>query len=267
MAGGVAFNSVANGKVLTKTPFFKTFIQPAAGDAGTALGGAYLTAHQIDKKLKFSEMECGYWGPSYRSEIIREMLQHEDLSFTTMEDAQLMPWVASQLADGKIVGWFQGRMEYGPRALGNRSILADPRRVEMKEELNRRVKKRESFRPYAPAVLEKCAYEFFDMSGCLSPFMLMVFPVRSEMREKIPAVTHVDGTARVQTVTPRQNPRFYSLIEAFGNQTGVPVLLNTSFNENEPIVESPTQAIACFKRNEMDILVLENFVVQKESLR
>ncbi|OGW82042.1 MAG: hypothetical protein A3G33_04660 [Omnitrophica bacterium RIFCSPLOWO2_12_FULL_44_17] len=263
LAGGVAFNSVANGKICKRTPFCEIFIQPAAGDAGTALGAALYTSHELLHAHQGWRMDHAYWGAKYSARDIQVYLAENGIEFRQLNDEELLPWLAGELAGGKMIGWFQGRMEWGPRALGNRSILIDPRNEVLKDELNRRIKKRETFRPFAPAVLQERANEFFEMDVWGSPFMLEVYPVRKQMREKIPAVTHIDGTARVQTVNHYQNPRFYDLIKKFGEKTGIPVLLNTSFNENEPIVENPGQAIACFKRNALDILILEDCVIEK----
>ena len=262
IAGGVGFNSVANGKILKNTPFKGVFIQPAAGDAGTALGAAYYIYNTVLKHKRNFVMEDTYLGNEYTDKTIEEALVKCGLKFTLCRGQELFNRTAGYLACGKIAGWFQGKMEFGPRALGNRSILADPRNAGMKDALNARVKNREEFRPYAPAVLEEDAGDYFE-DVCMSPYMLMVFTVKKEKREIIPAVTHCDGSSRIQTVSKRTNPRFWSLLQEFKKLTGVPVLLNTSFNENEPIVYSPTDAIDCFLRTNMDILVLGNYLVVK----
>ena len=259
-AGGVAFNCVANGKIFTETPFTDIFVQPAAGDAGLAIGAAFYVYHQILGYPRSFVMTHAYWGPDFSDTAIRAVLEQHGLPYRRMDDDALLEWTARQIADGKVVGWFQGRMEWGPRALGNRSILVDPRRPEMKDILNRRVKHREPFRPFAPSILEEYTHEYFECAYP-SPFMLMAYPVRAEKRAEIPAPTHVDGTGRLQTVARETNPRYWGLLEAFRRLTGVPVLLNTSFNENEPIVHTPEEAVACFRRTHMDVLVLGNYVV------
>ena len=231
LAGGVAYNSVMNGKILLNTPFRRVFIQPAAGDSGTALGVCYQIWNQLLKQPRREVMAGAYTGPEYSDEEIRQALEESKLEFETLSDDRLQACAARDLADGSIVGWFQGRMEFGPRALGNRSILADPRRAEMKDRLNQRIKKRESFRPFAPAILEEQIGDYFEQTHP-SPAMLMVYKIKPDCRAKIPAVTHTDGSGRLQTVSRATNPRFYRLIEDFYNLTGVPLVLNTSFNEN-----------------------------------
>ena len=276
LAGGCAFNSVANGKILARTGFARVFVQPAAGDAGTALGAAqYLWHHVLGRPREFV-MEHAFWGRAFDDGRLVQALARALPGFTgqpswrsaevavqrnEQEDALLRD-TAAALAEGRVVGWFQGRGEWGPRALGNRSILADPRRREMRDTLNTRIKRRESFRPFAPAVLEERVGDYFERSEP-DPFMCMVYPIRPERRAELPAVTHVDGSGRLQTVSSRQNPRFWKLIRAFAEATGVPVLLNTSFNENEPIVDTPDQALDCFLRTEMDRLVLGDWVVER----
>jgi carbamoyltransferase len=203
-----------------------------------------------------------YYGPSFTQAEIEGLLQTENARFERLSDEALIPRVASAIRDGKIVGWFQGRMEWGPRALGNRSILVDPRRAEMKDILNERIKRRESFRPFAPAVLLDRVGDYFEQTYP-DPFMVKVYKVRADKRAEIPAVTHVDGTGRLQTVTRAENRRYHDLIAEFGRLTGVPVLLNTSFNENEPVVCKPKEALDCFRRTKMDILVLENAFLEK----
>jgi len=270
LAGGCAMNSVANGKISARTPFREVFIQPAAGDNGTALGAAfYVWNHCLHQPRRF-EMEHSFWGPEFGDHDIRQCLgaRNKDLqdqrcriSRIDDEDA-LCRWAAARIAEGKILGWFQGRMEWGARALGNRSILADPRRPDMREIINLKIKFREKFRPFAPSILEEALGEYFQ-GAVPDPFMIQVYPVRGDKRSVVPAVTHVDGSGRIQTVDRRTNPLFWKLIKAFQEETGVPVLLNTSFNENEPIVYRPSEALDCFLRTKMDILVLRRTVVEK----
>jgi carbamoyltransferase len=260
LAGGVAYNSVVNGLIRSNTPFREIFVQPAAGDSGTALGAALFIWNTILGNPRTYVMEDAYLGPDYSEEEVEHAIRSFGASYERHEDIEER--AADLLAAGKIVGWFQGRMEFGPRALGNRSILADPRQPEMKDVLNRRIKHRESFRPFAPAILEEYEEEYFEDSFP-SPFMLMVFKVRPEKRPAIPATEHVDYTGRVQTVSRAANPRFWSLLEAFRRRTGIPLLLNTSFNENEPIVCSPQDALNCYATTKMDALVLGNFLIAR----
>lgn len=265
LAGGVALNCVANGRIIRETPFRKIFVQPAAGDAGGALGAALVAEHTILGHPRGLVMTDAYLGPAFTDADIRAALEAQALPVQTLSDDKLLPATAALLASGKVVGWFDGRMEFGPRALGNRSILADPRNPEMRDIVNLKIKFREGFRPFAPAVLAERSAEYFDLD-CDSPFMLLVAQVRPA-RRVIPAVTHVDGSARIQTVTEAQNPRFYRLIQAFAQMTGVPVLLNTSFNvRDEPIVCSPAEAFHCFMRTNMDALVLGNHLVCKPEI-
>ena len=264
MAGGVAFNSVMNGRIMTETPFKRFFIQPAAGDAGCSLGAALLVWHSKLRQPRHFRMEHAYYGPGFSSEECAAALRASGLSFQTLPDEVLLPKVAALLADGAIVGWFQGRMEFGPRALGNRSFLADPRRSDMRELLNKKVKLREWFRPLAPSMLEEAAEPLFGHPH-YDPFMITVLNVVEEKRAGLPAVVHVDGTARPQTVSRHVNPRYWELIHEFEKLTGVPLLLNTSFNVQEPIVLSPADAINTFSRASFDALVLENnLVLRKE---
>lgn len=267
LAGGVAFNCVANGKIFDQTPFEQIFVQPAAGDAGLAVGAAYFAYHQILGRPRQFIMEHSYWGPEYSPEQTRAAVDSSRLRAAGMEIAELpeqelIAAAAREIAAGKILGWFQGRAEWGPRALGNRSIVADPRRADMKDTLNARIKHREMFRPFAPSVLAEATSEYFEKSFP-SPFMTQAYSVRPEKRAAIPAPTHVDGTGRLQTVTREANPRFWKLIREFGNLTGVPVVLNTSFNDNEPIVCRPEEAIDCFLRTKMDTLVLGDILARK----
>jgi carbamoyltransferase len=267
LAGGVAFNCVANGKIFDATPFEQVYVHPAAGDGGLAVGAAYFVWHQKLQKRRSFVMEHAYWGPGYSREEMRRAVDasgvaQKGFSIAELPEEELMRQTAAIIADGKILGWFQGRAEWGPRALGNRSIVADPRRPEMKEILNRRIKHREIFRPFAPSILAEATGEYFEKSHP-SPFMTLAYSVRPEKREKIPAPTHVDGTGRLQTVTREANPRYHALITAFHKLTGVPVVLNTSFNDNEPIVCRPEEALDCFLRTQMDALVLGDFLIAR----
>jgi carbamoyltransferase len=267
LAGGVAFNCVANGKILDATPFEQVYIHPAAGDAGLAVGAALYVWHQTLGKPRSFVMEHAYWGPGYSREQVRSAIDASGIAgsgYCVAEhpEEDLVRRTAAIIADGKILGWFHGRCEWGPRALGNRSIVADPRRLEMKEILNRRIKHREIFRPFAPSILAESVADYFEKSHP-SPFMTLAYSVRSEKRDKIPAPTHVDGTGRLQTVTREANPRYHGLISAFRDLTGVPVVLNTSFNDNEPIVCRPEEALDCFLRTQMDALVLGDFLITR----
>ncbi len=267
LAGGVAFNCVANGKIFDSTGFQNVYVHPAAGDGGLSVGAAFYVWHQILGKARGFVMNHAYWGPGYSRDEVRRAIDlsaiaHNGYSVAELSEPDLMRNTAQIIADGKILGWFQGRAEWGPRALGNRSIVADPRRPEMKEILNRRIKHREIFRPFAPSILAESTGDYFEKSHP-SPFMTLAYSVRPEMRDKIPAPTHVDGTGRLQTVTREANPRYWQLIKAFENLTGVPVVLNTSFNDNEPIVCRPEEAIDCFLRTQIDALVLNDFLVTR----
>ncbi len=270
LAGGCAMNSVANGKIRERTPFEEVYIQPAATDNGTALGAACYVWHQVLGRPRRFVMEHGYWGPEFSDgEIARELaargdeLRRQGYGVRQIEDEDaLCRWTAERLAEGKIVGWFQGRMEWGARALGSRSILADPRRPDMRETINTKIKFREKFRPFAPSILEEALHEYF-VGGTPDPFMIQVYPVRPEKRALIPAVTHVDGSGRLQTVSRQANPLYWQLLKAFEKLTGVPVLLNTSFNENEPIVHRPAEALDCFLRTKMDVLVLGRYILSR----
>jgi carbamoyltransferase len=267
LAGGVAFNCVANGKIFDSTPFEKVYVHPAAGDAGLAVGAAFYVWHQTLGRPRSFVMDQAYWGPGYSQQEIGAAIQNspvaqDGFTITELSDDQLFRRTAAIIADGKILGWFQGRAEWGPRALGNRSIVADPRRPEMKDTLNRRIKHREIFRPFAPSILAEKTGEWFAKSYP-SPFMTLAYSVQLEKRDKIPAPTHVDGTGRLQTVTRDANPRYHALISEFEKQTGVPVVLNTSFNDNEPIVCRPEEALDCFQRTQMDALVLGNILITR----
>jgi carbamoyltransferase len=263
LAGGLFLNCVINSKILENTPFKQVFVQPSAGDSGGALGVASYIYHSILGNNRNYVMNDAYLGPDFSSNQIRRALLNNGIAFRELSDTELFPYIAKQIAQNKIVGWFQGRMEFGPRALGNRSILANPCNPEMKELLNSKVKKRESFRPYAPAVLEERVNEFFQIKQ-LSPFMLLSGIVKDDKISIIPAVTHIDKTARIQTVNKNINPKLWQLIKEFENIMGVPVLINTSFNlRGEPIVCAPQDAISCFRRSKMDCLVLGNYVAEK----
>jgi carbamoyltransferase len=270
LAGGCAMNSVANGKIRTHTPFEDVYIQPAAGDNGTALGAAFFVWHQVLGQPRRFVMRHSYWGPSFGSSDVEAALDARGADLLRLgcrrrsfaSRAALCEWTAARLAEGLIVGWFQGRMEWGARALGNRSILADPRRADMREIINTKIKFREKFRPFAPSILEEACSQYFTDSVA-DPFMIQVYPVQADKRAVIPAVTHVDGSGRLQTVSRESNGLYWELIRAFERRTGVPVLLNTSFNENEPIVHRPAEALDCFLRTRMDVLVVGDHVVTK----
>lgn len=270
MAGGVALNSVANGRILRETPFEEIYVQPSAGDGGGAVGAALYAYHAVlDKPRKFI-MEHAYWGEEFAPGDIEGFLRTNGIRYRRLEDAdRLTAWVVDRLQEGKVIGWFQGRSEWGPRALGNRSILADPRQAEMRDIVNVKIKFREPFRPFAPSVLAERAEEYFVLPQAAkhypARFMLYVVDVREEKRRVIPAVTHVDGTGRLQTVRKDLSPRYYRLIETFGRATGVPVVLNTSFNlKGEPIVNAPREAFHTFMQSGMDVLVLGDYVVEKQ---
>ncbi len=263
MAGGVAFNSVMNGRIFHETPFKNFYVQPAAGDAGGSLGAALMVWHQkLDNPRKFV-MNHAYYGPKFTNEECRMALDKAGLKYETLPDEELLPRLAKMIADGAIIGWFQGRMEWGPRALGARSFLADPRRKDMREVLNDKVKLREWFRPLAPSMLEEHGKEIFGVEHH-DPFMITVIQVAEEWKKKIPAVVHVDGTARPQMVSRETNPRYWNLINEFKKLTGIPMLLNTSFNVQEPIVCSPQDAINTFNNANFDALCLENNLVLRE---
>ncbi len=289
LAGGCAMNSVANGKVRRQTPFRHLYVQSAAGDAGGAIGAALAVWKEIggssgaaagtvpgvgvlagDAGLKRPVMADAYLGPAYSSEAIDAAVaeRQPDLDsercviLRDLGETALCSRTAAAIAEGKVIGWFQGRLEWGPRALGNRSILGDPRRADMKDILNLKIKRRESFRPFAPSVLREHAGDWFEENYDV-PFMMQVFQIREEKRPEIPAVTHADGSGRLQTVYEETNPRYWKLIEAFRAETGVPMVLNTSFNENEPVVCRPEEALDCFLRTKMDVLVLGDVMIER----
>jgi carbamoyltransferase len=268
LAGGCAMNSVANGKVSRQTPFVEIYVPPAPGDAGGAIGAALVAWRRRSGARSFT-MDHAFWGPKYDDfALARALARLEGVRniqrARASNEVELCRTVATSIAEGQVVGWLHGRMEWGPRALGARSILCDPRRADMKVILNAAIKKRESFRPFAPSVLSEETSRWFETDGD-SPFMSRVVPVRPSLRARVPAITHVNGAARPQTVDAAVNPRFHALISAFRDLTGVPMLLNTSFNENEPIVCTPDEAVDCFARTNMDLLVLGDFVVRREA--
>jgi carbamoyltransferase len=271
LSGGCAMNSVANGRVYARSPLKRCYIQSAAGDAGGAIGAAMIVAQQLDG-ASASRHYCkhAYWGPEFGEADFAALLGAESsrikeagCTVTRFEDDEkLCSETAQAISEGQVVGWFQGRLEWGPRALGNRSILGDPRRADMKDILNAKIKRRESFRPFAPSILREEVPAWFETDDDV-PFMMQVFQVREEQREKIPAVTHVDGSGRLQTVYRDTNPLYYALIERFRDLTGVPMVLNTSFNENEPVVCDPREALDCFLRTRMDVLVLGRTMIRR----
>jgi carbamoyltransferase len=264
MAGGCALNSVANGKLFDVTPFRRTYIQPAAGDEGLAIGAALHTYHSVLKQSRRHELKNSYLGPEFSESRIESALQSAGLKYRKLERTALLDATAEQIAAGSVIGWFQGRMEWGPRALGNRSIVAHPGLPNMKDVLNARIKHREWFRPFAPSIMADHQHEYFEHDHP-SPFMLHVYKIRPEKRKELCAVNHVDDTGRLQSVTREENPMYYDLISAFHRKTGIPVILNTSFNENEPIVCTPEEAIDCFQRTRMDVLAIGPFLVVKPS--
>lgn len=263
VTGGVAQNSVANGKLIENTPFDNLFVPPAGHDAGTSVGSALFLYHQELGKPRMPFKHEPYTGAKFSNEEIETYLKSRNIEYTRHEDAELYDIVSDCLIDAGVVGWFQGRAEFGPRALGNRSILADPRRADAKELLNTKIKRRESFRPFAPSILREYTSDYFEKDDSV-PFMEKVFPIKPEKHAIIPAVTHVDGTGRLQTVEEKDNYHYYNLIKRFNDKTGVPILLNTSFNENEPIVNTPEHALECYLRTKMDMLVLGNLIVRRD---
>ena len=271
LAGGCAMNSVANGKIRMHTPFQNIYIQPAAGDAGGAIGAAYIAHQRMNGKIPRGSMTHAYLGPTFSDEEIGAVidaaqlaLQQKNCSAKWLSTTDCVERAAMALTEGKVVGWFQGAMEWGPRALGNRSILGDPRRKDMKEILNTKIKRRESFRPFAPSILRSEVGNWFEVDDDV-PFMQKVYPIREDKRSQIPAVTHVDGSGRLQTVTEEYNSLYHQLITRFFSRTGIPMLLNTSFNENEPIVCHPRQALDCFLRTNMDVLVMGGYLLERKS--
>jgi carbamoyltransferase len=264
MAGGCAMNSVANGKIRDNTPFTDIYIQPASGDNGTALGAAYYVWNQVLGGGRKFVMEHGYWGPAHEADAALETIARLDdpdweysvQRFSSPDETARA--TAALIAEGNVVGWYQGRMEWGARALGNRSIVADPRRADMRDLINTKIK----FRPFAPSVAEEAVGDYF-VGAVPDPFMLQVYPVREEKRALLPAITHVDGSGRLQTVSERTNPTYYRLIKEFEKLSGVPIVLNTSFNENEPIVNTPAQALDCFLRTRMDVIVLNDTLIRR----
>jgi carbamoyltransferase len=268
IAGGVGLNSVANGRILRETPFEELFIQPAAGDGGGALGAALWAYHSLLGKPRDFIMKHAYWGRSYSTAEISDFLRENNIPHREFQGDDVLDAAVDRLKSGKVIGWFQGRFEWGPRALGNRSILADPGNPQMKDIVNAKIKFREPYRPFAPSVLAECAEVFFDLPNAArhypARYMLYVVPVRPAQQAVLPAITHVDGTGRLQTVFREESPRYYKLIERFGQATGVPVLLNTSFNlRGEPIVTTPANAFNTYSKSEMDALVLGDFLIEK----
>ena len=275
IAGGCAMNSVANGKVILNTPFKKIYVQAAAGDAGGAIGAALTTwysfSHAKNQKRKILH-DHAYWGPSFTNEYIGKLLntqkdtiEKQNCVVEKFSDfLKLTQITAKEIAEGKVVGWFQGKMEWGPRSLGNRSIVCDPRRADMKDILNLKIKRRESFRPFAPSILNEAVSKWFEQDNDV-PFMMQVYQIIENKRIEIPAVTHVDGSGRLQTVSKKTNPRYYSLIKEFEKITSVPIVLNTSFNENEPVVCKPQEALDTFLRTKMDLLVMEDWIIKRNN--
>jgi carbamoyltransferase len=271
IAGGVGLNSVANTRILKETPFEELYVQPAAGDGGGALGAALWAYNSLLGKPRNFCMEHASWGRSYSDGEVTSFLKENNISYRAApNEDELLDQVVERLQNGKVIGWFQGRFEWGPRALGQRSIIADPRNAEMKDIINAKIKFREPYRPFAPSILAECAESYFELphaADCYpARYMLYVVPVKESRKAILPAITHVDGTGRLQTVIKEQSPRYYNLIHRFGQATGVPVVVNTSFNlRGEPIVNTPANAFSTFSRSEMDSLVMENFIVDKAS--
>ncbi|MDB9374987.1 carbamoyltransferase [Nodularia sphaerocarpa] len=266
LVGGVAMNSVANGKITQNTPFKNVYIPVGAADNGTSIGAAFFVYNQILKQPRHFVLNHAYWGSEFSDEECLLALQSENLQPQHLEPEALRNKVVDVLCEGKVVGWFQGRMEFGARALGNRTLLADPRRADMRDIINLKIKFRENFRPFAPSILEERVGEYFEMD-IPSPYMEKVFKIRPEKRAEIPAVTHVDGTGRLQSVSRQTNPLYWNLINTFAQRTGIPIVLNTSLNENEPIVRTPTEAIKCFLRTQMDALVLGSYYVERQDIK
>lgn len=262
ITGGVAQNSVANGKILESTNFKNIYIPSAGHDAGTSIGSALYLYNQILGKERLKEMNSAYFGKKSSQEEVVKVLEKESIKYKIYCDEDLYEIVSEKLVDGGVVGWFQGRAEFGPRALGHRSIIVDPRRKDAKDLLNKKIKRRENFRPFAPSILKEAVSDYFVQKDT-APFMEKVFDIKRDKYNKIPAVTHVDGTGRLQSVDKDVSPRYHKLISKFAEKSGVPILLNTSFNENEPIVNNPEEALSCFLRTKMDMLVMENIIVER----
>ena len=262
MAGGCALNSVANGRIFTRTPFRQTWIQPAAGDEGLAIGAALYAYHAVLQQPRREQMNHAYLGPEFSDAHVEGALKSVAVKYQRLDREPLLDAVSDEMVQGNVVGWFQGRMEWGPRALGNRSIVTHPGLPNMKDVLNARIKHREWFRPFAPAILAEAQHDYFE-NDHPSPYMLHVYKIRPDKRKNLCAVNHVDDTGRLQTVTRDENPLYYDLIKTFGQKTGIPVILNTSFNENEPIVCTPEEAIDCFQRTKMDVLAIGPFFARK----
>jgi carbamoyltransferase len=265
IAGGSALNSVGNGMIFDRTPFKQTVIQPAAGDEGIALGAALYVARSVLGDGERFEMKSSFLGPEFTDAGIKSVLDRQGVKYEKLNRDALIDATAGEIEKGNVIGWFQGRMEWGPRALGNRSILAHPGRDDMKDILNARIKRREWFRPFAPSVLAERQADIFE-HGHPSPYMLHVYKIKPEWRDRLVTVNHVDNTGRLQSVARDENPLYYDLIERFGQRTGIPVLLNTSFNENEPIVCTPDEAVDCFLRTKMDVLAIGSFLCRKENV-
>jgi carbamoyltransferase len=263
LVGGCAMNSVANGKVTRETPFRQVYIPVGAADNGTAFGAAFHVWHRVLGRPRAFQLEHAFWGCGAAADECRAAAARAGLELGEMEHNRLIEHVVDAICDGKVVGWFQDRMEFGARALGSRSLLADPRRADMRDMINLKIKFREKFRPFAPSVLEEYVAEYFEVDEP-SPFMERVLPIRPEMQALIPAVTHVDGSGRLQTVSRRTSRLYWELIDRFRQRTGVPMLLNTSLNENEPIVRTPDEAVSCFQRTAMDMLVMGNLVIERD---
>ncbi len=263
IAGGVAQNSVANGKITRNTGFKNVYIPSAGHDAGISMGAALYVQHQLLNAKREEPIYSAYTGSHFSNEEIKAMLDTKGIAYTQLSDEAMYEAVTDCMINGGVVGWMSGRAEFGPRALGGRSIIADPRRNDAKEILNLKIKRRESFRPFAPSILKEYVGEYFELDEPV-PFMEKVFPIKQEKRASIPAVTHVDGTGRLQSVDKEISPRYYALIETFRKKTGVPILLNTSFNENEPIVNTPEEALACYSRTQMDMLAIENILITRK---
>ncbi|MEI6239047.1 MAG: carbamoyltransferase C-terminal domain-containing protein [Planctomycetia bacterium] len=261
-AGGCALNGVANARLLRDTPFRQPYLQAASSDEGCAIGAALWTWHNVLGRKERFHMKHAYWGPRHPETAMRKSAEAAGTPWRTLEADRVVPVVAQLIRQGLVVGWYQGRSEWGPRALGNRSILADPTRPEMKDLINAKIKRREMFRPFAPTVLRPSVSKYFEQD-VFSPFMMHVVKIRPEWREKMPAITHVDGTGRLQSIERETNPLYYDLIQEFGRLSGVDILLNTSFNENEPIVDTPDQALACFLRTGLDALCLGHELLVK----